>query len=65
MNYHEQQQSQFVLVSGLQKLTQKIGLHLQLEMVDVRLCFRLNCIKTCMNSVSAQLFINCTLNTIP
>ena len=35
MNYCEQQRSQFVGVSGLKKLTQKIGLCLQLEMVDV------------------------------
>ena len=65
MNYCERQWSQFVQVSGLQKLTQKIGLCLQLEMVDVCLHFRLNCITTYVKCVSAQLFVNWALNTIP
>ena len=64
MNYRERQQSQFVQVSGLQKLTQKIGLCLQLEMVDFRSRFGLNCIKTYMNCVSVQLFLSCASNTI-
>ena len=45
MDYCERQQSQFVRVSGLQKLTQKFGLCLYLEMVYVHLHFRLHCIK--------------------
>ena len=47
MDYHKQQQSQFVRVRGLQKLMQKFGLCLHLEMVDVHSCFGLNSIKTC------------------
>ena len=44
MNYRERQRNQFVGVSGLQKLMQKIGLCLQLEMVDICSRFGLNCI---------------------
>ena len=47
MDYRERQQNQFVRISGLQKLTQKFGLCLHLEMIDVRSCFRINRIKTC------------------
>ena len=47
MDYRERQRSQFVRASGLQKLMQKFGLSLHLEMVDVHLRFRLNRIKTC------------------
>ena len=54
LNYCERQQNQFVRVSGLQKLMQKIGLCLQLEMVDVGSHLGLNCIKTYMNCVSAH-----------
>ena len=65
MDYHERQRSQFVQVSGLQKLTQKSGLCLHLEMVDVYSHFRLYCIKMYVNCISVQLFINCASNTIP
>ena len=64
MNYREQQRNHFIRVSGLQKLPQKIGLCLQLEMVAVRLRYGLNCIKAYVNCVSAQLFLNYALNTI-
>ena len=57
MDYREQQQSQFVLVSGLQKLTQELGLCLHLEMVDIRSHFQINHIKTYVNCVRAQSFI--------
>ena len=65
MDYREQQRSQFVRVSGLQKLTQKFGLCLHLEMVDVHSRFQLNRIKMYMNCVRAQSFINYMSNTIP
>ena len=65
MDYHEREQSQFVRVSGLQKVTQELELCLHLEMVHVRLRFRLNYIKTYVNCVRAQSFINCASNTIP
>ena len=65
MNYRERQRNQFVRVSGFQKLTQKIGLCLQLEIVDIRSRFGLKGIKTYMNCASAQLFLNCASNTIP
>ena len=52
-------------VSGLWKLTQKFGLYLHLEMVDVHSRFQLYHIKTYVNCVCAQSFINCASNTIP
>ena len=58
MDYRERQRSQFIRVSGLQKLTQKfVNSCLQLEMVDVRPRFQLNRIKTYVNCVCAQSFI--------
>ena len=51
MDYCERQRSQFVRVSGLQNLTQELGLCLYLEMIDVLLRFRLNCIKMYVNYV--------------
>ena len=65
MDYHERQRSKFIRVSGLQKVTQELRLRLHLEMVDVHSRFRLNCIKTYVNCVRAQSFINYTSNTIP
>ena len=62
MDYRERQRSQFVQASGLQKLTQKFGPCLYLEMVAVRSRFRLNCIKTYVNCVHAHSFINCVLS---
>ena len=66
MDYRERQQSQLIRVCGLQKLTQKIELHLNLEMVDICLHFEINCIRSraYKDSVSAQLFINCVPNSI-
>ena len=64
MGYHERQQSQFLRVCGLKKLTQKLELHLNLEIVDICLYFRINFISAYRDSVSVLLFINCTLNTI-
>ena len=58
LNYREWQWNQFVRVSGLQKLTQKIELCLQLEMVDVRLCFELNCIKTNILAINYHIYSN-------
>ena len=65
MDCREQQQSQFVQVCGLQKLMQKLELHLNLEMVDICSRFGINYIRAYGDSVNAQLFINCVLNTIP
>ena len=64
MDYREQQRSRFVWVYSLQKLMQKLEFRLKLEMVNVCLHFRINCIRAYGDSVSVQLFINYTLNTI-
>ena len=62
MNGRKQQWSQFIQVSVLHKLSQKIELCLQLEMVDISLHFGLNCIKTYVNCVSAQLLFKYELH---
>ena len=65
MDYREQQRSRLVRVCGLQKLTQKLELRLNLEVVDVCSRFEINCIRAraCIRvSVVAQLFLNCALN---
>ena len=65
MDYRKQQRSRLVRDCGLQKLTQKLEPHLNLEMVDVCSHFGINCIRAYRDSVSAQLIINCASNTIP
>ena len=47
------------------ELTQKLELSLNLEKVDVCLRFGINFIRAYRDSVGAQLFKNCVLNTIP
>ena len=48
-----------------QKLTQKLELRLNLEMIDVCSCFGINCNRAYGDSISAQLFINYASNTVP
>ena len=62
MDYRERQQSQFVRVSGLQKLTQKFGFCLYLEMVDVNYYYNKITIILCSivkvhKTISASLFL--------
>ena len=49
----------------LKNWCRKVGLCLHLEIVDVCSRFGLDCIKMYVNCISAQVFINCTSNTIP
>ena len=65
MDYCELQQSQFVRVClwSSKVDTEKFGLCLHLETVDICSRFGLNCIKTYLKCVCVQLFLNYAPNT--
>ena len=52
MDYREQQQSRLIWVCGLQKLTQKLELRLNLEMVGICSRFEINYIRAYGDSAS-------------
>ena len=57
MDYRERQRSQLLQVCGLQKLTQKFELRLNLEMVDVYSHFRIKCIRAYRDSIIYKLHV--------